>query len=149
MNRRSFLAVILLCLVASTGAVAQDVRFETLDIYIDSSAPFAAWQIELSDRTGNLVIVGVENGEARAFEKAPYYDMDAVESGAANRLILASYSLAESNELPRGRTRVATVHVMVTGDTAPELNTRIVAAYDGSKLDATASIVKESGDSDD
>ncbi len=94
-------------------------RFRAIDVYIDpGSHALAAYQIELeSDAT----IVGIEGGENRSFAEAPYYDPEALQGG---RIILAAFTLDEN--LPRGRVRVARVHVMETG--AALYHPRLVAA---------------------
>ncbi len=147
--RRALIALLALMLGYAPAIAADDVRFAALDIVVDSRAPFAAWQAELDDDTGNLVIVGVENGDSAAFDKPPYYDLAAVDSGIADRLILASYSLAAIDDLPQGPTRVATVHVMIRGDIDPQLHLKIVAGPDGETVDANARIEYDKGETDD
>ena len=77
--------------------------------------PVAAWQFRLSDRNSYIRIVGIENGDSDAFQDSPYYDRDAVNGGDAERIIVADFSLAVANQLPIGRTRIATVHIMISG----------------------------------
>ena len=92
------------------------VRFTTVDVFIDAhERPLAAWQFELSAKSGKIEIVGVEGGEHPAFKEAPYYDPAALMKG---RIIIAAFNTG--SDLPRSRTRVATVHLQVTGDVRPE-----------------------------
>jgi hypothetical protein len=84
-------------------------RFMPLDIYVDSgNYPLAAYQIEIEDTSMVSVIVGIEGGEHHAFREPPYYDSAAIDN---YRVILASFSM--NSRLPTGRTRVATIHLLV------------------------------------
>jgi hypothetical protein len=117
-----------------------DVRFAAIAIYVDSSEPLAAWQFELTEATGSMAVVGVENGESAAFPEAPHYDLEAVAQDRADRIIVADYSLAASAGLPRGRTRVATVHVRLSGGREPAFELQLTAAgnADGQPIPAAA-----------
>ncbi len=111
-----------------------DVRFVPLQVFIDSGpTPLAAWQFELK-APDDVKIVGVENGEHEAFAEAPYYDPAALMN---NRIIIAAFSTAD--QLPNGKTRVATVHLQVIGDTEPEYKLTLTVAGDreGSEIPAT------------
>jgi hypothetical protein len=121
---------------------AAQTRFAVVDVYVDSAVPVAAWQFELRERHGEMQVVGVENGDSRAYTNAPYYDRTAVERGVADRIIVASFSLSPAAELPVGRSRVATVHVRLTGASAPDYRLHLVAAgaADGKPIDATISL---------
>ena len=124
-------AIACLGLAAAGAGAASDVRFEAVDIYVDSGvASLAAWQVELTEANGRMTVAGVENGESEAFADAPRYDLEAVKSGEADRLIVAAYSLSPESALPRGRTRVTTVHVQIAGDGEPHYRVRLVAAGD-------------------
>ncbi|MBE0537829.1 MAG: hypothetical protein IH624_19385 [Phycisphaerae bacterium] len=110
------------------------VRFVPLHVFIDSGeAPLAAWQFELN-ATSDVKIVGVENGEHEAFAEPAYYDPAALMN---NRIIIAAFSTADA--LPTGRTRVATIHLQITGDADPdyELILTVAGARDGSEIPAT------------
>lgn len=104
------------------------VRFASLDVIIESPEPLAAWQFELSDRSGSMLVVGVENGDSAAFSDAPYFDLDAVAQGRAERIIVADFNAALDAALPSGATRIATVHVRYDAQTDPEYVLRLVAA---------------------
>ena len=121
---------------------AAQTRFAVVDVYVDSAVPIAAWQFELRERHGDMQVVGVENGDSAAYTQAPYYDRTAVESGAADRIIVASFSLRPEAELPVGRARVATVHVRLSGASPPDYRLQLVAAgaADGKPIDATISL---------
>ena len=51
-------------------------------------------------------------GESEAYRTPPVYDPKAM---MHDRVIIGAYSTAEEDSLPRGRTRVARVHVRVEG----------------------------------
>ncbi|MCY4498617.1 MAG: hypothetical protein OXC14_15180 [Rhodospirillaceae bacterium] len=121
------------CLIgAALSALPQvlenDTRFVALDIYIESTEPLAAWQFELREASGRMRVVGVENGETAAFGEAPYYDLAAVSEGAADRIIVADYSMRQAVELPTGRNRLATIHIRIEGTAEPDYVLDLVAA---------------------
>lgn len=103
-------------------------RFEAVAIYLESEEPVAAWQFELGDSSGRMRVVGVENGDSAAFDGAPYYDLQAVSEGEADRIIVADYSLSPADELPTGRSRIATIHVQLQGSAEPDYTVSLMAA---------------------
>jgi len=132
-----------LLLLPSVGLCQEEaVRFQPLDIYLDSpERPLAAYQLELVVEAGDAKIVGVEGGEHPAFKAAPTYDPGALHGG---RIILAAFSTAE--DLPRGRSRMLTVHVREAGP-APRYALRLVvaAAANGEKLTPAVSLETRKG----
>ena len=144
---RKILANLLLIVVLfSHGALADDdIRFQAVDVFVTSAESFAAWQFELSDRQGQMQVVGVEQGESRAFDRAPYYDRDAVNAGLADRIIVADFSLAETASLPSGRVRVATIHLMLRGDTDLAIQLITATDSDGRVIDATIDLEPKTG----
>ncbi len=101
-------------------------RFEGVDIFVNTGAEhLGAYQVEFKVTTQNAVIVGIEGGEHPAFKEAPYYDAAAMQQ---ERVILAAFSLAGSTELPQGKTRVATIHLLTQGSQKPECEVRIEVA---------------------
>ena len=116
------------------------VRFVSLPVYIDSGdSALAAYQFELKTRTGNVKIVGLENGEHPAFAEPPYYDSAAL---AKDRIIIAAFNTGEN--LPTGSTRVVTIQLQVIGDDQPqyELDLTNAADSDGSEIPAEISFEK-------
>jgi hypothetical protein len=110
------------------------VYFRPIAVYIDSGAePLAAYQFELVTKAGQVKIVGVEGGEHAAFANPPYYDPAALQR---DRIIIAAFNT--SKDLPKGKTRVATLHMQITGDTEPqyEIKLTIVANPDGKEIPA-------------
>jgi hypothetical protein len=124
--------------VGGTGAP----RFEAFDIYVDSgAAPLAAYQVELK-ATGDVKAVGIEGGAAAAFSGAPYYDPAALHDGQVReRIVIAAFNIGD--DVPTGRTRVARVHVQVSG-AEPEWSLKVQSAgtKDGSRIEAKAEIAK-------
>ncbi len=147
--RKLSIAVVLLGLGAFGISYADehDIRFAAVDVYLDSTEPVAAWQFELGDRAGIMKVVGVEQGDSPAYARAPYYDREAVRLGKADRIIVADYSLADAVELPSGRVRLATVHLMLDGDDDADFNLLLVTAttYDGVVTDARISLDVRTG----
>jgi len=132
--------LVLLALAAHGQQADADatIRFAAIDVFIETAEPLAAWQFELGERGGAMTVVGVENGESAAFATAPYYDLDAVAQGAADRIIVADFSTGGGASLPVGDTRIATVHVRLQGARAPDYELRLIAAGDteGRPIDA-------------
>ena len=147
--RNLFVALVLLSFSISgqPHADEHDIRFAAVDVYLDSAEPVAAWQFELSDRTDGMKIVGVEQGDSPAYGRAPYYDREAVRLGEADRIIVADYSLADVAELPSGRVRVATVHLMLNSDDDADFDLFLVTAttYDGVVTDTRISLDVRTG----
>ena len=147
MNRRTATRGLLgaLCATATPGLWAQPVersQFAVVDVYVDSNAPVAAWQFELRERRGLMQVVGIESGEGPGFREPPFYDRRAVARGESDRVIVASYSLSAPAQLPNGRVRVASVHVRLLGEAAPDYDLRLIAAgtADGRVIDAKISL---------
>jgi hypothetical protein len=118
--------------------VGAAVRFTHLDVFIDSGAqPLAAYQFELKATAGRVAIVGVEGGEHAAFASPPYYDPAAMQH---DRVILAAFNTG--NDLPKGKIRVARIHVQITGDAAAEYETKLTvsASSNGEQIPATITI---------
>ena len=122
--------------------IAPLVRFATLDIYIDSGdKSLAAFQFELKAGPGQIKIVGVEGGQHEAFNQPPYYDTKAL---MQERIIIAAFNT--STNLPKGRTRIATVHLQITGDSEPEYELKLVVSADGDGEKIPAKISFEKGE---
>ena len=128
-------------------------RFEAVDVFVDSGArPLGAWQVEIKAIFGNtggatvprsVKLVGIEGGEAAAYKQPPYYDPAALhESQIQERIVLAAFSTdVQGAGLPTGKTRVARLHVQVTGGAGePEYVVKLMTAgaADGSRIDAKA-----------
>lgn len=143
-------AAAMLTLAGMTGAAAHHheppVRFMTLDVYIDAGAnPIAAYQVEIFDAhaagpkapadASTFTLVGVEGGEHPAYKEPPYYD-----PAALSRNIIKLAALSTADDLPKGRTRMARLHVQVTGAGIPEARCTLQAAGDpdGKRVDADA-----------
>lgn len=108
---------------------AQTVRFQALDIFIDSGAEaLAAYQLDITAGNagdGAVRVVGIEGGEHTAFADPPYYDPKAMHS---DRVIIADFNTANADHLPSGRTRIATIHVQITGDIEPKFDAKLIVA---------------------
>lgn len=123
-------------------------RFSAIDIFIDSGAtPLAAYQLDFTatapghddQSPATVKIVGIEGGEPGPYNAAPYYDERAIQG---ERVIIGALSTLPADQLPRGRVRVARVHLMTTGsNTAPTciLTLTTAAGADAQRIDATPS----------
>jgi hypothetical protein len=119
------------------------VRFAPLYIYLDSgNKPLAAYQFELKATAGQIKIVGVEGGQHQAFKEAPYYDPAAL---ANDRIIIAAFNTG--SELPKGRTRIATIHLQIIGDAEPDYDLKLIVAADADANEIPAKISFEKGES--
>ena len=123
--------VVVLFFGLAAGLFAQEtateegrIRFCAVDIYVDSKAsPLAAYQLEFTVTNGIAKIVGIEGGEHPAFREPPFYDPKAMQH---ERVILAAFNTG--NELPSGKTRVATIHLQVSGSAALQCELKLQAA---------------------
>ena len=119
-----------------------NVRFAPLHIYLDSgNKPLAAYQFELKAAAGQIKIVGVEGGQHKAFEEAPYYDPAAL---ANDRIIIAAFNTG--SELPKGRTRIATIHLQIIGDAEPDYELKLAVAGDADANEIPAKISFDKGE---
>ncbi len=140
------ISLILAFLYAEAGQAAtkvgQKVRFAPLHIFLDSgSQPLAAFQFELKAAAGQIKIVGVEGGQHAAFKEAPYYDPAAL---ANDRIIIAAFNTGR--ELPKGRTRIATIHLQIIGDAEPDYELKLTVAADADAKEIPAEISFEKGE---
>ncbi len=147
------ISLILAFLYAEAGQAATKVgpkvRFAPLHIYLDSgNKSLAAYQFELKAAAGKpapakagVKIVGVEGGQHKAFKEAPYYDPAAL---ANDRIIIAAFNTG--SELPRGRTRIATIHLQIIGDAEPDYELKLVVAGDADAKEIPAKISFEKGE---
>jgi len=125
------------------------VRFAPLHIYLDSSNKLlAAYQFELKAAAGKpapakagVKIVGVEGGEHKAFKEAPYYDPAAL---ANDRIIIAAFNTGR--DLPKGRTRIATIHLQIIGHAEPDYELKLTVAADADAKEIPAKITFEKGE---
>ena len=117
-------------------------KFAKLDIYIDSgSASLAAYQFELKATAGKIKIVGVEGGRHPAFKNPPYYDTAAL---AKDQIIIAAFST--DKDLPSGRTRIATIHLQIIGDTQPQYQLELKVSADTAGEEIPAKITFDKGE---
>ena len=120
----------------SQNSPTAPVHFQAVDIYVDSKeASLAAYQFEFRETNGVAKIVGIEGGDHPAFKEAPYYDPKAMQQ---ERVIVAAFNT--SGNLPKGKTRVATIHVQLNGDQQPGFSIKLAVAADatGNKISAEA-----------
>ena len=128
------LAALLDASLAQPAATNRSVRFQAVDIFIDSKeTPLAAYQLEFSVRTGDAKVVGVEGGEHPAFKDAPFYDPKGIQH---ERVIIAAFNTTSADKLPKGKTRVATIHLQIAGERNPDyaVNLETAATLDGRKI---------------
>ena len=127
----------------------QTTAFATIDITIDPQGqPLGAYQFELTSEDTSFTVVGVEAGEHEAFDhgRPPYFDPIATQ-GKTDRLILAEYArpTLDADQLPTDAIRVATIHVMFSGqlgkDEQPTIQLKLITAgnADGERIDAQIS----------
>jgi len=117
-------------------------RFAPLHIYIDSgNSSLAAYQFELKATAGQIKIVGVEGGQSEAFKEAPYYDPAAL---AKDRIKIAAFSTGSN--LPKGRTRIATIHLQIIGNVEPQYMLKLIVAGDADGKEIPAEISFEKGE---
>lgn len=112
-------------------------RFGTVDLFVDSAQTrLGAWEMEFKATTGQVEIVGIERGDNPDFHDPPYYDPAALKS---NRVIVGAFNI--TNDLPAGKTRVARLHLHISGAQKPVYAVNLVVAGDkeGKPIAAQAS----------
>ena len=60
--------------------------------------------------------------------------------GDADRIIVADYTLAGGSRLPRGRMRLAILHLVLDGDADFELHLLTATTSDGQAIDASITL---------
>lgn len=123
---RLLLAIFAVVLLGQTPVpTSQDaVRFSSVELVIDPHGqPLAAYQLEFVADPKRVTLVGIEGGEHPAFANPPYYDPKAL---SQSRVVLAG--LNTGSDLPRARTRVATLHLQVVGADEPNYSAKIQVA---------------------
>jgi hypothetical protein len=151
MNKLTPIILVGICLIVPVLAQQSEqdystaqsgVRFAPLHIYLDSgNSSLAAYQFELKAAAGQIKIVGVEGGQHKAFKEAPYYDPAAL---AKDRIIIAAFSTG--SDLPKGRTRIATIHLQIIGDAEPQYDLKLAVAGDANGKEIAAKITFEKGE---
>lgn len=140
-----FALIALVCCVSASPAQERtaNIRFETVDIYVDSGAkPLAAYQLEFRVRNVDAKIVGVEGGSHAAFREPPFYDPKAIQQ---ERIILAAFNTSAANKLPKNKTRVATIHLQISGSKEPEFTVKLktAASVDGRGIAAEVTLERK------
>ena len=121
----------------------ETLRFDAVHVFIDTGAmALAAYQLSLQATTGNVRIVGIEGSDHHAFANPPYYDPIAIQG---DRVIIGAFSTADVDLLPIGRTRIATIHVQITGGQAEyDAQLTVSAGVDGLAIPGRLTLVTES-----
>ena len=118
-------------------SVTAESSFKVVDIFIDSGErPLAAYEFEFKAVVGEVRIVGIERGDSRNFRDPPYYDPTAL---SKNRVIIGSFNTTD--ELPTQRTRVARLHLHISGGVRPHYALKLIVAgsREGTPIAATVS----------
>jgi hypothetical protein len=149
MNRAATLIFLAVLLAITGGArdtapstgeapASSAVTFAAVHVYIDPHGkPLACYQMQIVATAGDVALVGIEGGESAAFGNAPYYDPRALRG---KRIIIGAFSL--NNDLPAGKTRVATLMFQITGNVRPDyqVTLQVAASSDERSIPATVSL---------
>ena len=121
---RLLTAILLLFVGAAIGQEPVPGTFRAVDLFVDSgNQPLAAYQ--LSFAAADAKIVGIEGGEHTAFAEPPYYDPKAMQN---NHVVVAAFNTASPGQLPRGRTRIATIHIQTPASVERRYELKVEAA---------------------
>jgi hypothetical protein len=133
--RTSILLLSLQAVSAGPQTAPRAVRFETVDVFVDTTdKSLAAYQLEFFAASGDVKIAGIEGGAHPGFATPPYYDPKAMQQ---DRVILAAFTTDDA-ALPVGKTRVATIHLQTLGTDPPDFEIRLQAAADAAGETITA-----------
>ena len=149
--------ILLIGVLLAGGAFAQDsgnnrekVSFRAVDVFVKSKGqPLAAYQVQVAFLGLKTKISGIEGGDHPAFKNPPLYDPKAMQK---EQVIIAAYNTGTREELPKGKVRVATIHLYISGSKPPELTFKLVAAgtVDGEKITPTVAVEwRKQGDEDE
>lgn len=120
----------------ATRPTERSPRFAAVNVYIDPRGqPLAAYQFELTSQGGEVKLVGVEGGEHPAFADPPYYDPKA---NLHNRIVIAAFNTGD--DLPRNRTKVATVMVQVSGNASWSAKLDVAGSPNANHIEAGISV---------
>lgn len=108
-------------------------RLMTMDLYLESPRPLAAYQVELALADG-VTLAGIEGGEA-PFGDLPYYDPAAI--SARGRAVIAAFGTGAGAS---GRVRVARLHVQADADPSVAARVMAAAAGDGAPVEPAATL---------
>jgi len=99
--------------------------FRAVDVWLDAGGErLSAYQVELRYDRARMKLVSLEGGDDAAFVAPPYYDPAGLAGG---RIVIAA--LTADDDVPRGRIRVARLHVMVEdGGAVPPVESTLVTA---------------------
>jgi len=128
MTELRLFTVILLLMVLGEARAQESVprRFRAVDLFVDSgNQPLAAYQLSFACAAADAKIVGIEGGEHSAFADPPYYDPKAMQN---NRVVVAAFNTASSEQLPSGRTRIATIHIQTSASAPRQYKLTVEAA---------------------
>ena len=123
---------------AGESSASPHITFAAVNVCLDPHGkPLACYQVQIVATTGDVALVGIEGGESAAFNNAPYHDPRALQG---KRIIIGAYSLA--NDLPAGKTCVATLMFQVTGAVVPDYRAtlQVAASSDAQSIPATVSL---------
>lgn len=119
---------------ASATAAAPAPGFLAVDVMIDTNdQPLAVYQLEFAATKGDVKIAGIEGSSHEAFREPPHFDPLAIQR---ERVILGAYNTAAAQKLPRGKLRIATIHLQITGDIEPAFDVKhtVIATVDGEPI---------------
>lgn len=144
--KSALLAIILILLTLSwafadevgPGTGEKDIRFQAMDIFIDSKTEaLAAFQVDVRYEKDRVKIVSLEGGETESYQEPPYFDPKGMEHG---RIILAGFTL---DDPPKGETRVARLHLRIQGEMMPDLTIWVMTAArpGGERIAAKARLI--------
>jgi len=131
--KRAWLILVIFCAAELCGQESAT-SFRAVDIFVDSgNQPLAAYQLTFRSTNGSIKIVGIEGGEHSAFAEPPYYDPQAMQK---DHVIIAAFNTGNTDQLPSGRTRIATIHVGVQTGQSPVYTVQVNAAAgtDGKRI---------------
>ena len=123
--KRAWLILVIFCAAELCGQESAT-SFRAVDIFVDSgNQPLAAYQLTFRSTNGSIKIVGIEGGDHSAFAEPPYYDPQAMQK---DHVIIAAFNTGNTDQLPSGRTRIATIHIRAERGQPPAYGLQINAA---------------------
>lgn len=128
----------LLAIMLFASAVTGTAEFAVYDVFVDAAGePLAAYQVKITDRAGVARILSIEGGSHPAFLEPPVYDPKALRREVIK---LAAFSTLPPSQLPKGKVRVASLHLEAGSMPDLAIVLQAASAPGGRKIQATASL---------
>lgn len=122
MKVKAFVVFVLVVLLKWNCAAAE-MSFAAYDLFIDPAGEeLGGYQLRVEAGRG-VKFAGVEGGDHAGYKTPPIYD-----SKAINKETIILAAIGSGRELPREKTRVATLHVQVSNEAIAQFKIKLLSS---------------------